>query len=148
MRDMARWRRLLAACWLGALLLLAAVVTAAAFSTLAAPDAGRFIGRLLAHEATLSLALGAVLLLLERQAAKAAAAKGAGSQFGLGVGLVLATLFCTVVGYFVLQPLMAEARAGSGRWSFGQLHAASAAFFGIKLLLVAALAWRAATVRN
>jgi hypothetical protein len=144
MRDATRWRALLAACWLGALLTLAAVVTPTAFSTLAAGDAARFVGRLLAREAYLSLALGAVLLLLERQAAKIAAAQGTGSQFGVGVALALATLFCTVVGYFALQPLMAEARTGAGRWSFGQLHAASAAFFGLKVLLVAALAWRAA----
>ena len=58
--------------------------------------------------------------------------------------LVLAALFCTVLGHHALQPMMEAARAGQGRWSFGALHAASTAFYGIKTLCVAALAWRAA----
>jgi hypothetical protein len=53
-------------------------------------------------------------------------------------------VFCTVAGYFALQPMMAAARAGEGPLSFGQLHAVSAAFYAVKLLLVLALAWRAA----
>jgi hypothetical protein len=56
--------------------------------------------------------------------------------------LVLGTLFCTIVGYFVLQPLMAAARAGEGSLSFGALHGISAALFALKGLLVLALAWR------
>ena len=58
--------------------------------------------------------------------------------------LALGTVFCTVAGYFALQPMMAAARAGQGPLSFGQLHAVSAAFYGAKVLLVLALAWRAA----
>jgi len=37
---------------------------------------------------------------------------------------------------------MEQARAGHGRLSFGQLHAISSGFYGVKVLLVAALAWR------
>jgi hypothetical protein len=40
---------------------------------------------------------------------------------------------------------MPAARAGQGALSFGQLHAVSAAFFIVKLGLIAALAWRALT---
>jgi len=58
--------------------------------------------------------------------------------------LALGALFCTVAGYFALQPMMAAARAGQGPLSFGQLHAVSAVFYGLKLLLVLVLAWRAA----
>jgi hypothetical protein len=39
---------------------------------------------------------------------------------------------------------MAAARAGQGALSFGQLHAVSAGLYGVKVLLVAALAWRGA----
>ena len=56
--------------------------------------------------------------------------------------LILASLFCTIMGYFVLHPLMAAARAGEGFLSFGALHGLSAAFFALKTLLVLALAWR------
>jgi hypothetical protein len=59
------------------------------------------------------------------------------------MALALGAIFCTVAGYFALQPLMGPARAGQGPLSFAQLHAASAAFYLIKLALVAALAWRA-----
>ena len=56
--------------------------------------------------------------------------------------LVLGTLFCTVAGYYALQPMMAQARAGQGAWSFGALHAASLGLFALKALLVLVLAWR------
>ena len=58
--------------------------------------------------------------------------------------MLFGALFCTVAGYFALQPMMAAARAGQGAWSFGALHAVSAVFFGLKTLLVLALAWRLA----
>jgi hypothetical protein len=50
-------------------------------------------------------------------------------------------LFCTIAGYYGLQPLMAEARAGAGVASFAALHGASLALFGLKGLAVLALAW-------
>lgn len=143
MRDPDRWRTLLATLWLGALLTVALVATPAPFATLSAPDAGRVVARVLANEAHLSLAFGVVLLLLERLAARSDVEQRQGSVFSTGILLALGTLFCTVAGYFGLQPLMAEARAGAGRFGFGQLHAASAVFYGVKVLLVAALAWRA-----
>jgi hypothetical protein len=39
--------------------------------------------------------------------------------------------------------MMEAARAGQGPLSFGQLHAISLAFYGLKLALVLVLAWRA-----
>ena len=53
-------------------------------------------------------------------------------------------MFCTVAGYFAIQPMMAAARAGQGVWSFAALHGASAGFFALKALLVCVLAWRLA----
>jgi hypothetical protein len=79
---------------------------------------------------------------LERLAARRAAQDEAGSQFSTGMALAAGALFCTVAGYFALQPLMPLARAGQGLLSFGQLHAVSAAFFVLKAGLVLTLAWR------
>ena len=45
----------------------------------------------------------------------------------------------------VMRP---AARAGQGPLSFGQLHLISVALFGIKLVLIAVLAWRAAGART
>ena len=67
------------------------------------------------------------------------------SRLSNAMVLVLLAIFCTVLGYFGLQPMMAAARAGEGRWTFGQLHAASLGLYGVKTLAVLALAWRAAS---
>ena len=57
--------------------------------------------------------------------------------------MALGALFCTLLGHHALQPMLEAARDGQGRWSFAALHGASAALFGLKTVLVAALAWRA-----
>ncbi|RVT50427.1 DUF4149 domain-containing protein [Rubrivivax albus] len=139
-----RLRRLLPGLWAGFLLCVAAVATPAAFALLQRPDAGRMVARILGQEAYVSLALALLLLMLERIAARDDAEAGRGSQFSVGMGLAAGALFCTVAGYFGVQPMMDAARAGQGSLSFGQLHAISSAFYGVKLLLVLALAWRAA----
>ena len=144
MRGLERLRRLLPGLWAGWLLCVALLATPAAFALLPGGEAGRLAARMLAQEAYTSLALGIVLLLLERRAARHAAEAGQGSPFSAGLVLVLGAVFCTVAGYFGLQPMMAAARQGQGTLSFGQLHAISAAFFAVKLVLVALLAWRAA----
>ncbi len=141
--GLQRWRLLLPGLWAGWLLCVAALATPAAFALLPQADAGRVAGRMLAQEAYTSLALGVLLLVLERVAARRAVAAGQGSQLSLGMVLALGAVFCTVAGYFALQPMMAAARAGQGPLSFGQLHAVSAVFYGAKVLLVLALAWRA-----
>jgi hypothetical protein len=146
MRDRARWAALLAGAWLGLLLTVAGIATPAAFATLPTADAGRVAARVLAAEAYASLALAVAMALLERARARADASAGAGSQFGAGLALALGALFCTVLGYFGVLPWMADARAGSGRFTFAQLHAASSVLYAVKVLLVAALAWRATRV--
>lgn len=139
-----RARRLLPGLWAGWLLCVALLATPAVFAQLSGAEAGRLVGRMLAQEAYTSLALGVLMLALERLASRRAAEAGAGPQFSPGVMLALGALFCTVAGYFGIQPLMPAAKAGQGAFSFGQLHAASAVFYVIKGLLVLALAWRAA----
>lgn len=134
LRVTGRLRALIPALWLGALLAVALLAAPAAFATLSNADAGRVVGRLFAQEARLSLALGIVVVLLERRRVR---------SFNAAMLLALGAVFCTVAGYYALQPMMAQARAGQGALSFGQLHTLSLAFYGLKTLLVAALAWRA-----
>jgi hypothetical protein len=142
--SLERWRRLMPGLWAGWLLCVALLATPAAFALLPAAEAGRLVARMLAQEAYTSLALGVVVLVLERMAARRASGQDGGSQFSAGMLLALGALFCTVAGYFGVLPHMQAARAGQGSLSFGQLHAISSAFYVVKLLLVLALAWRAA----
>jgi len=140
--NWARTAALLAGVWAGVLVAIAAFAAPAAFATLDAPLAGRVVARLFAQEAMLSLALAVVLILIERRLARRAAAEGQGSLVSAELLLVLGALFCTVFGHYGLQPMIAAARAGQGAWSFAALHAASVGLFGLKALLVLALAWR------
>jgi len=139
-----RLRRLLPGPWAGVLLCIAAIAAPAAFALLDRPIAGRVVGWFFSHEAWLSLVLAMLLLAIERRRARAAAAAGQGSVLSTDMLLLLGTVFCTVAGYFALQPLMSAARAGQGPITFGQLHVISVVLFGTKLLLILALAWRAA----
>jgi Domain of unknown function (DUF4149) len=135
----------LAGLWAGVLLAIGLIGAPAGFATLAvSSDAGRVAGRMFAQEAYLGLGVSIVLFLLERGRARRAAEAGQGSALNANMLLLLGALFCTVAGYFALQPMMAAARAGQGPWSFGTLHGVSAAFFGLKALLVLTLAWRLA----
>lgn len=135
-----RARHLLPGLWAGALLCIAMVATPAPFATLATQDAGRVVGRIFAQEAYLSLFLAIVVLLLERRAASTDDGR---TRLTVPMLLALGAIFCTVAGYFGLQPMMASARMGEGPWTFGQLHAASLVLFGIKILAVSWLAWLA-----
>ena len=144
MQVLERLRRLVPGLWAGWLLCVALLATPAVFAQLGGAEAGRLVARMLAQEAYTSLALGVVMLALERLSARQAADAGTGPQFTTGMALALGALFCTVAGYFAIQPLMPAARAGQGAFTFGQLHAASAAFYVAKGLFVLALAWRAA----
>lgn len=142
--SIERWRRLLPGLWAGWLLCVALLATPAAFALLPRAEAGRVVARMLAQEAYTSLALGVLVLLLERVASRRSALQGRGSQFGSGMVLALGALFCTVAGYFAVVPFMQAARAGQGSLTFGQLHAISSSFYFVKVVLVLALAWRAA----
>ena len=140
--TLQRWRRLLPGLWAGWMLCVGLLATPAPFALLARADAGRVVSRMLAQEAYTALAVGLVLLVLERVAARRAVQSGEGSQFSTEMILVLGALMCTVLGYFAVQPLMVAARAGAGPLGFGALHAVSSGFFVIKVALVLALAWR------
>lgn len=138
-----RWRRLLPGLWAGLLMCVALIATPAPFATLVPADAGRVVARIFVQEAWLSLCLALLLLFVERRRAREAAEAGEASVLSTEMLLLMGTVFCTVAGYFGIQPLLPAARAGEGAFSFGQLHAASAAFFALKAGLVLVLAWRA-----
>jgi hypothetical protein len=133
-------RRLTPPVWAGVLLCIAFLATPAPFATLASADAGRVVGHMFAREAPLSLLLAVVVLMLERRRTLAQPDGDVASPFTAPVMLSLLTLACTVVGYYALQPLMAQARLGQGALSFGQLHAISLGLFGVKMLAVCWLA--------
>jgi nitrate reductase gamma subunit len=138
----ARLQALLAALWGGLLLCIAFVATPSAFAVLERAHAGAYVARVFAIEAQVSLVLGLVLMMIERRISRDAAEAGAArDQFSARLLLPAMALFCTIAGYYGLQPLMAEARAGAGVASFAALHGASLALFGLKGLAVLALAW-------
>jgi hypothetical protein len=134
LRQCAGW---LAGLWAGEIVCLGALAAPAAFATLARADAGRFVGRVFEQDAYLSLAMVVLLLLLERRLNRAG-----GPVFSVNAMLLLGAVFCVVAGYFAVLPLMAQARAGQGGVSFMALHMVSTAFFAVKGLMVAVLAWR------
>lgn len=137
-----RLQALLAALWGGFLLCIAFVATPSAFAVLERAQAGAFVARVFSIEAQVSLVLGLVLMMIERRIARDTVESGGPSnQFSVRLLLPAVALFCTVAGYYGLQPLMADARAGKGAASFAALHGASLAFFGVKGLAVLALAW-------
>ena len=140
--PLQRWATGLAAGWAGGLLCIAALSAPAAFAVLPSADAGRVVGRLLEREANVSMALALLLFFIEQRRARGAAESGRGSVLTAETVMLLGTLFCTIVATFVVQPMMAGARAGQGGWSFGALHALSGTIYVLKLLLVIALAWR------
>ena len=140
--DTRRVAAVMAGLWSGLIAGIALIGAPAGFASLQPDVAGRVAGRMFVQEAYLSLAVSVVLLLLVRRQARVESEAGRGSVFSTNIMLVLGTLFCTMFGYFAVQPMMAAARAGQGMWSFGVLHGLSAALFGLKGLLALALAWR------
>ncbi|MBW8845817.1 MAG: DUF4149 domain-containing protein [Burkholderiales bacterium] len=135
----ARLQALLAALWGGFLLCIAFVATPSAFAVLERAQAGALVARLFSIEAQVSLAAGLILMLIERRLAHDS--EGARPVFSAALLLPAVALFCTIAGYYGLQPLMADAKAGVGAASFAALHGASLAFFGVKGLAVLTLAW-------
>ena len=140
---LCRLRTLLAALWLGLVATLGAAVAPTLFAMLERTEAGRITGQLFRIEAHVGLGLAVVLFLIERRLASQRMAAGRGSVMSLNLLLVLGALFCTVLGFFALQPMMEAARQGQGSFSFGALHGASSTLFLVKGVLLLGLVWRA-----
>ena len=137
--SLYRARAVLAALWGGLLLCVAFVAAPSAFAVLERAQAGLFVARVFSLDANVSLASALLLMMMERRLRRDEAGPAFTAEFLLPAG----ALFCTVAGYFALQPAMEAARAGQGSVSFLTLHAISLAFYGVKTLLVLLLAWRA-----
>ena len=144
MHATERLRRLLPGLWCGVLLAIALIAAPAASGALDKASFGAVARAIFAREAPTSLVFGVLILMLERRAAFDRHQATGVSQFSTEMVLAIAALFCTVAGYYGLQPMMEQARAGGpSTLTFMQLHAISLVFFGVKGLLVLTLAWRA-----
>ena len=137
-------RRLLPGVWFGLLAAIAFITMPAAFHALDRVSAGALARQVFAWEAPVSLAFGALLLVIERRAALERHLAAGTSQFSVEMMLALGALFCTIAGYYGLLPAMEALRAGgTASLGFGQLHMLGTAFFGAKGLIVLALDWKA-----
>ena len=137
-------RRLLPGLWFGVLLAIALIATPAASNSLDKASFGAVARAIFAREAPTSLVFGVLILVIERRDALARHLATGVTQFSSEMLLAAGALFCTVAGYYGLLPAMEQARLGGPtQLTFLQLHALSLAFFGLKGLLVLALAWKA-----
>ncbi len=144
MKSPENLRRLLPGIWFGLLLAIALIATPAANGALDRVSFGAVARAIFAREAPASIVLGILLLVIERRAAFIRHETEGVSQFSTEMTLLVTALFCTVMGYYALEPMMEQARlGGTAPLTFLQLHAISLAFFGAKGLAVLALAWKA-----
>ncbi len=140
---MAHLRLLLVTVWAGSLWTVGYLAAPTLFATL--PDrvlAGTAAGSLFRVEAWLSIACGLLLLCLYAVAREL-------EQRRTLMRLTAAMLACTLLGYFGLQPFMAEIReaaAANGgvmdaamRSRFGMLHGVASVIYLLQSLLAVAL---------
>jgi hypothetical protein len=141
---LVRVRAVLIGLWLGLVAGLALVVAPTLFAVLDRQIAGQVAGAMFRIEAHVALGLAAALFLIERHLSRAVALQGQKMPIA-GMLLILGALFCTVLGYFGLQPMMEAAKAGvPGSVSFGLLHGLSSSLFALKGLLLLVALWRVA----
>jgi hypothetical protein len=142
-----RVRLLVTTLWVGSLWTIGYLVAPALFATLSDRVlAGIIAGSLFRIQAWLSVACAMVLIVLVIMSP--ADTDSSSGQRKLGLGLVVAMLACTAVGYFGLQPFMAALRESAGpggvlssdaKTQFGVLHGMSSVIYLIQSLLGAAL---------
>lgn len=139
---LARLSIMVAGLWAGLVASVGFVAAPAAFAVLERAQAGTYVGRVFSVEAHASLVLAVVVVLLERRLAARAHRESGVSALSTETVLALLALFCTVAGYFAVQPMMDAARAGQASWSFATLHTVSLGFFALKGVVLLALVWR------
>jgi nitrate reductase NapE component len=137
----ARTSLLIVTLWVGSLWTIGYLAAPTLFATLYDRVlAGTVAGSLFRSEAWLSLSCGVALLSLQYRNAKRTT-----------MLLIAAMLLCTVVGYFGLQPWMAQLReaagpagvmAGSAHQQFAMLHGISMGIYLIESLLGAWLLFK------
>jgi hypothetical protein len=142
-RVSSHLRILLVTLWAGSLWTVGYLAAPLLFATL--PDrvlAGTIAGSLFRVEAWLSVACAILLLLLFRADTHLPSRRTC-------TRILLGMLLCVLIGYFVLQPLMAEIRAVASqtggvmddalRFRFGILHGAASLFYLLQSILAALL---------
>lgn len=136
-------RTLLVTLWAGSLWTVGYLAAPLFFATL--PDrtlAGTIAGTLFRAEAWLSLVCGILLLVLFRVDTHLASRKTC-------TRIVIGMLLCVLIGYFALQPFMAEIRAAAAnnggvmdeimRARFGMLHGVASMIYFLQSALAVAL---------
>ena len=143
-----RSQLLIATLWVGALWTTGFIVAPTLFATLADRAlAGTIAGSLFRVIAWISVCCAVLLLILQWLALRKA---GTAAPSRVTVYLVLGMLLCTLIGYFGLQPYMAELRlvlhgttdlsqVAAAQKQFGILHAASTGIYIVQSLLGLAL---------
>jgi len=138
-------RRLVTALWAGSLWTTGYLVAPTLFATLADRiQAGTIAGNVFRTEAWVSLACGAILLLLlsaspvdESEHGIMRKVRTSRSKTAIIISMMM---LCTAVSYFGLQPVMAGLRSGgladeAARSQFGVLHAIASGIFLVQSLL-------------
>jgi hypothetical protein len=142
-RGLSYLRQLLVTIWAGSLWTVGYLVAPVLFASL--PDrslAGSIAGMLFRAQAWLSLACGLLLLLLVWLDKSL-------SPKRTPIILMIAMLACALIGYFVLQPFMAEVRAAAAnnggvmdeamRSRFGMLHGIASVIYLLQSVLAIVL---------
>ena len=143
---LSRSRIVLVTFWAGSLWTVGYVIAPLLFATLTdRSQAGTLAGLFFKAEAWISLVCGALLLAMLW-------ADKENSSRNLLIKLVIGMMVCTVIGFFGLQPFMAELRsiaAQSGgvmddaiRSRFGWLHGAASAIYLVQSVLAFVLVLR------
>lgn len=142
--KLLRFQAWLAAVWAGVILAVGGIAAPALFMGLERELAGKAAGRIFTLEAKASLGLAIVLFMIERRRVRDLAESGQTTTVMTGnLLLVLAALFLTIFGEFVLHPLIEAAKAGQPTaLSFGALHGVSSVLFWLRAVSVGLLAWR------
>jgi hypothetical protein len=150
----ARVRLLIVTLWIGSIWTIGYLVAPTLFATL--PDrvlAGSIAGALFRVEAWVSVACAVLLIVLSRVPVD----KFGDRRSNVPMGLVVAMLACTLIGYFGLQPFMAELREAAGpggvmdsdaKTRFGILHGISSAIYLVQSLLGVALVLKSRGIRS
>ena len=142
-RVLSRLRVLLVTLWAGSLWTVGYLVAPVLFASLPdRPVAGSIAGMLFRAQAWLSLACGLLLLLLVWLDKSL-------SPKRTPVILVIAMLACVLLGYFALQPFMAEIRTAAAnngglmdeamRSRFGMLHGLASVIYLLQSVLAVVL---------
>lgn len=141
-----RARLLITTLWVGSLWAIGYLAAPTLFATLFDRVlAGTVAGSLFRSEAWLSLVCGVILLILQSRRNRAVTKQRA------VMPLIAAMMLCTLVGYFGLQPFMAQLReaagpagvmAGAAHQQFAILHGVSMVIYLIESLLGAWLVFK------